>query len=90
MIERQFDPTLLYNRIVHFYVDRHGYTKEAANAIAQRVIRREAERRTCRNIRCRHSMDDHIRNAETCLILECECRRFERAGGGGKRAAAAA
>ena len=90
MIERQFDLTLLYNRIVHFYVDRHGYTKEAANAIAQKVIRREAERRTCRNIRCRHSMDDHIRNAETCLILECECRRFERIGGGAKRAAAAA
>ena len=79
MIEKEFDAELLYSRIVHFYIDRHGYSRDAANSIAQKVIRREAERRMCRNIRCRHSMDDHIRNAETCLKLECECRRFERA-----------
>lgn len=78
MIEREFDAELLYNRIVHFYVDKHGYPREAANRIAQKVVRREAVRRTCKNIGCRHSMDDHIRNAETCLVLECACRRFER------------
>lgn len=78
MIERKFDADLLYNRIVHFYVDKHGYSREAANSIAQKVVRRESVRRTCGNIGCRHSMDDHIRNAETCLVLECACRRFER------------
>ena len=76
MIEKEFDSELLYNKIVHFYIDKKGYTKEQANEIAQRVIRRETERRICKNSKCKHSKYDHIRNAETCLMLDCDCRKF--------------
>ena len=40
MIEREFNIDQLYNRIVHYYIDKKGFTKEKANSIAQRVIRR--------------------------------------------------
>ena len=76
MIEKKFDSELLYNKIVHFYIDKKGLTKEQANDIAQRVIKREINRRICKNMKCKHSMNDHIRNSETCLILDCECRKF--------------
>ena len=76
MIEKEFDSELLYNKIVHFYIDKKGYSKEDANEIAQSVIKREIERRMCKNFKCKHSMDDHIRNSGTCLILNCDCREF--------------
>ena len=76
MIEKEFNSEMLYNKIVHFYIDKKGYSKEQANSIAQRVIKREIERRMCKNFKCKHSMDDHIRNRETCLVLECDCRKF--------------
>ena len=76
MIEKEFNSELLYNKIVHYYIDKKGYTKEKANAIAQNVITREIERRRCKNFKCKHSMYDHIRNSDTCLVLNCECIKF--------------
>lgn len=76
MIERRFDSERLYNSIVHYYIDKKSYSKERANSIAQRVVRREAGRRTCKNPECAHAMDDHIRNSETCLVPDCRCGRF--------------
>ncbi len=71
-----FDPNELYNRVVHYYIDKKGYTKEKANKIAQKIVEREKSRRRCKNPDCGHNMDDHIRHNETCLVLDCECRKF--------------
>jgi len=76
LIEKAFDPDLLYNKIVHYYVDKKNYSKEQANSIAQNIIKREIERRKCKNSACHHSSNDHIRNSETCLILACNCTKF--------------
>lgn len=76
MLEKQFDATVLYNRIVHYYVDKKGYSKDKANTIAQSVVTRETERRICKNKKCRHFLHDHIRNSETCLVPYCECSKF--------------
>ena len=76
MLEKQFDPDLLYNRIVHYYMDKKGYSIDKANSIAQSVVKREAQRRICKNDNCKHFSHDHIRNAETCLVESCECSEF--------------
>ena len=76
MLEKQFDADVLYNRIVHFYMDKKGYTKEKANEIAQSVVQKEAQRRICKNEKCKHYSHDHIRNTETCLVAECDCHKF--------------
>ena len=78
MLEKQFDANLLYNRVVHFYMDKKGFTKEKANAIAQSVVKREAERRICKNAECKHFLHDHVRNSETCLVPYCRCGKFTR------------
>ena len=69
---------MLYNKIVHFYIDKKKYSKEQANSIAQNIIKREIQRRRCKNLKCSHSLNDHIRNSETCLVLECNCIKFEK------------
>lgn len=76
MLEKQFNPNLLYNRIVHFYIDKKGYTKDQANEIAQKVVQKESQRRICKNEKCKHFSHDHIRNTETCLAADCECTQF--------------
>jgi len=76
MLEKQFKPDLLYNKVVHFYMDKKGYSKKQANAIAQAVVTRESQRRICKNKNCKHFSHDHIRNAETCLVSYCDCRKF--------------
>ena len=76
LIEKQFNPDLLYNKVVHYYIDKKKYSREKANQIAQAVIKREVERKTCKNTECRHSLDDHIRNSGTCLVLSCNCSKF--------------
>ncbi|RNJ76282.1 MAG: hypothetical protein EB829_02735 [Nitrosopumilus sp. H8] len=76
MLEKQFRPDLLYNRIVHYYMDKKGYSKAKANNIAQSVVQKESQRRTCKNEECGHLSHDHIRNAETCLVADCQCGRF--------------
>ena len=76
MLEKQFNPDLLYNRVVHFYMDKKGYSKDKANSIAQSVVKREAQKRICKNEKCNHFSHDHIRNAETCLVENCDCNEF--------------
>ena len=76
LIEKRFDSELLYNKIVHYYVDKKKFSKEKANSIAQNIIQREIERRKCKNSLCKHSLHDHIRNSETCLVLDCNCTKF--------------
>jgi len=76
MLEKQFNPDMLYNRIVHFYIDKKGYSKEQANSIAQLVVQKEAQRRICKNEKCKHFTHDHIRNSETCLVTNCGCSGF--------------
>nr|WP_237089329.1 hypothetical protein [Nitrosopumilus adriaticus] len=76
MLEKQFNPDLLYNRIVHFYIDKKGYSKDKANAIAQSIVQKESQRRICKNEKCKHFSHDHIRNTETCLVENCDCSRF--------------
>ena len=76
MLGQKFDPNALYNRIVHYYIDKKSYSKESANEIAQTIVKRELLRRICKNIKCKHSMDEHVRSQETCLMLNCDCRCF--------------
>ncbi len=76
MLEKQFNPERLYNRVVHFYIDKKGYSKDKANEIAQTVVQKEAQRRICKNEKCKHFSHDHIRNAESCLANNCECSKF--------------
>jgi hypothetical protein len=76
LLEKPFNPDLLYNRIVHYYIDKKGYSKDKANLIAQAIVKRETQRRMCKNEKCRHFSHDHIRNSETCLVLDCDCGKF--------------
>ena len=76
MTSKPIEPDVLYNKIVHFYIDKKNYSKEDANKIAQNVIKRELNRRICKNKDCNHSSQEHIRNSETCIVLNCECRKF--------------
>ena len=76
MLEKKFNPDVLYNGVVHFYMDKKGYSKEKANQIAQAVVKREALRRICKNEKCGHFSHDHIRNAEICLVEKCNCGNF--------------
>ena len=76
MLGQKFDPNALYNRIVHYYIDKKSYSKEQANEIAQTIVQRELVRRICKNIKCKHSMDEHVRSQETCLMLNCDCGHF--------------
>ena len=77
LIEKEFDAEMLYNKIIHYYIDKKKYSAEKANRIAQNVIQREIERRKCKNRACGHSLNDHIRNSKTCLVLDCDCMKFE-------------
>lgn len=74
MVEREFDAEKLYNSVVHFYVDKKGFTPEEANRIAQIVVIRETQRRTCST--CGHMNYDHIANTRTCLYVDCQCAKF--------------
>lgn len=78
MLEKQFDANILYNKIVHHYMDKKGFTKQKANAIAQAVVKREIERRICKNSDCGHFLHDHLRNSEACLVSDCRCGKFTR------------
>ena len=78
MIEKEFNIDKLYNTIVHYYIDKKSFSKNDANSIAQSVIKREKERRMCKNPHCHHFLESHIRNSETCLVLECDCIEFRK------------
>jgi len=77
LLEKPFKPDLVYNRIVHYYIDKKGFSKDKANTIAQLVVQKEAQRRICKNDKCKHFSHDHIRNLETCLVADCECNNFQ-------------
>ena len=78
LLEKQFNPNFLYNGIVHFYIDKKGYSQEKANQVAHAIVKREIQRRICKNELCKHFSYDHIRNGETCLVADCKCREFTR------------
>lgn len=73
-----FGADRLYGRIIRYYMDKKGYTKEKANRIAQSVIRREAAARTCGNQDCRHAPGRHQSGSRTCLEAGCDCMHFVR------------
>ena len=75
-LEKPFNSELLYNHIVHYYIDKKGITKEDANKIAQKVITRELQRHVCKDSRCGHLSYDHIKNQDTCIIIDCPCTKF--------------
>ncbi len=75
-MEKPFNPEILYNHIVHYYIDKKGNTKEEANKIAQNVITRELQRHVCKNSKCNHLSFDHIKNQNTCIIIDCQCTKF--------------
>jgi len=75
-LKKPLNPEMLYNHIVHYYIDKKGVTKEEANKIAQNVIRRELQRYVCQDTRCKHLASDHIRNNDTCIIIDCPCTKF--------------
>jgi len=77
LLEKQFKPDVVYNRIVHYYIDKKGFSKDKANTIAQLVVQKEAQKRICKNDKCKHFSHDHIRNLETCLVADCECNNFQ-------------
>jgi len=76
VLEKPFNPDMLYNRVVHFYINKKGFSKDKANEIAQTVVQKEAIRRICKNEKCKHFSHDHIRNAEICLVDNCGCNEF--------------
>jgi len=76
LIEKEFNADKLYSRIIHYYMDKRGYTREKSNQIAQSVIRKEITRRVGKNPDCGQRFEDHVRNHETCRMLDCDCRHF--------------
>ena len=66
----------LWNEIVHYYIDKKGYSKEDANKIAQRIITREINRKICQNTACNHLVDEHIDKNGQCLVPICTCKKF--------------
>ncbi|HIC06202.1 MAG TPA: hypothetical protein EYO64_04335 [Candidatus Nitrosopelagicus sp.] len=75
-LEKPFNPDLLYNHIVHYYIDKKGYDKETANEIAQKIITKESQRRICKDKKCRHMSHEHVKNQGTCFVLHCPCTKF--------------
>ena len=66
----------LWSEIVHYYIDKKGYSKEDANKIAQRIITREVNRKICQNASCNHLVNEHIDKKEQCLVSACTCKQF--------------
>jgi len=75
-LKKPFSPDVLYNHIVHYYIDKKGVSKADANKIAQSVITRELERYVCKDSGCGHLSYDHIKNQSTCTIIDCQCGKF--------------
>ena len=76
MIEKYFDIDRLYGRMLRYYVTKKHYSKEEANAIAQKIVQKERNRRTCKNTVCRHLLNDHVRNRGSCLVGLRGCEEF--------------
>ena len=67
----------LWSQIIHYYIDKKGYSKEDANKIAQRIITRESNRKICQNDSCGHLVDEHINKKDQCLVSTCQCKIFQ-------------
>ena len=67
----------LWKQIVHYYIDKKGYTKEDANKIAERIVLREMNRKICHNDFCGHLVDEHINKKDQCLVSNCNCKEFQ-------------
>lgn len=78
MIEKYFDINGLYGKVLRYYVGKKHYSKEDANAIAQKIVQKEQKKRMCKNTDCKHLLNDHIRNYDSCLIESCTCEKFTR------------
>ena len=66
----------IWSQIVHYYIDKKGYSKEDANKIAQRIVTREINRKICQNVSCNHLIDEHIDKKGSCLVSTCICKEF--------------
>lgn len=44
-ILKKFDAEETYAKLVKYYVDKKGYTPERANAIAQKIVQQQMQRR---------------------------------------------
>ena len=75
-VKKPFSPEVLYNHIVHYYIDKKGATIDEANKIAQNIITRELQRHVCQDVRCKHLSSDHIKNQDTCITIDCPCTKF--------------
>ena len=75
-LEKPFNVELLYNHLLHYYIDKKGCTKDEANEIAQKVITRELQRRICKYDGCHHLSHQHVENQGTCFVLNCSCKKF--------------
>jgi len=62
-LKKPFNPDMLYNHIVHYYIDKKGVTKEDANKIAQNVIIKELRRHICQ-----------VLDVSICLLTTSEIR----------------
>ena len=78
MIEKYFDIDRLYGKVLRYYVSKKHYSREEANAIAQKIVQRELNKRMCKNTNCKHLLNDHVRNYDSCLIESCICEKFTR------------
>ena len=76
MIEKYFDINRLYGDIVRYYINKRHLSVENANNIAQKVIQKERNKRTCKNTICKHLLNDHVRNYNSCLVESCKCAKF--------------
>jgi len=75
-LEKTFNAERLYNHIDHYYIDKKGVSNADPNKIALSVITRELERYVCKDSRCGHLSYDHIKNQNTCTIIDCQCGKF--------------
>ena len=57
-------------------MDKKLYSKEKANFIAQSIVRKETQKRICKNKTCMPFTHNHIRNSEICLVIDCKCNQF--------------
>lgn len=75
-MDNKIDQEKIYNKVVHYYIDKKGYSKDKANQIAQAVVNRELKRKICKNETCRHFDTDHIGQSGICLKIKCDCKKF--------------
>ena len=72
----------LWSQIVHYYIDKKGYSKEDANNIAQRIITREINRKICQNMSCNHLVPTrnflhvHVETKQCSFLSICSSTKW--------------